>query len=46
MYAFLDAVHGGMQTDPSFDDGAYVQRIMEAAYRSDKSGKAEDCSRI
>lgn len=46
MYAFLDAVHFGKATEPSFDDGAYVQRIMEAAYRSDESGRAEDCSRI
>lgn len=46
MYAFLDAVHSGKPTDPSFEDGAYVQRIMEAAYRSDESGKAEPCHRI
>ncbi|MBE6613473.1 MAG: Gfo/Idh/MocA family oxidoreductase [Ruminococcaceae bacterium] len=45
MYAFLDAVHRGAPTNPSFDDGAYIQRIMEAAYRSDKSGKAEPCGK-
>lgn len=43
MYAFLDAVHGGKATCPSFEDGAYVQHIMEAAYRSDISGKPENC---
>ncbi len=46
MYAFLDSVHFGKPTDPSFSDGAYVQRIMEAAYRSDVSKKAEMCERI
>lgn len=46
MYAFFDAVHHGKAVTPSFDDGAYVQRIMEAAYRSDASGRAENCERI
>ena len=34
MYNFLDAVSRGVQCYPSFDDGAAVQRIMEAAYES------------
>ena len=38
MYAFLNAVHTGAPTDPSFEHGAYVQRIMDAAYRSDAAG--------
>ena len=46
MYAFLDCVHSGETPSPSFTDGAYVQRIMEAAYRSDVSGAFEDCSRV
>ncbi len=46
MYSFLDAVHYKKETSPSFYDGAYIQRIMEAAYRSDETKKAEDCSPI
>ncbi len=46
MYSFLNAVHHKIPTNPSFEDGAYVQRIMEAAYRSDLSGKSENCERI
>ncbi|MBQ8509360.1 MAG: Gfo/Idh/MocA family oxidoreductase [Clostridia bacterium] len=45
MYSFLDAVHTGKPTSPSFDDGAYIQRIMEAAYRSDETGRAEECGK-
>ena len=46
MYSFLDAVHNKKETSPSFSDGAYIQRIMEAAYRSDETKKAEDCSPV
>lgn len=46
MYAFLDSVHRGCEPDPSFTDGAYVQRIMEAAYRSADSGKIENCQKL
>ncbi len=46
MYYFLDAVHNGKPTCPSFEDGAYIQRIMEAAYRSDESGMKENCEKI
>ena len=34
MYSFVNAVHTGIQNHPDFTDGAYVQRVMEAAYRS------------
>lgn len=34
MYNFLSSVYTGTQTAPDFGDGAYVQEIMEAAYRS------------
>ncbi len=40
MYSFLNAVYLGKQDEPTFAHGAYVQRIMEAAMRSDAdSGK-------
>lgn len=35
MYAFLSAAANGTPFTPSFEDGALVQRIMDAAYRSD-----------
>ena len=38
MYNFLDSVARGVEANPSFDDGAAVQRIMDAAYRSAQSG--------
>ncbi|MBO5326508.1 MAG: hypothetical protein J6A84_00125, partial [Clostridia bacterium] len=34
MYDFLNAVYTGKQNAPSFADGAYVQRVMEAAMLS------------
>lgn len=37
MYAFLNAVDTGIPASPTFEDGAYVQRIMEAAYRADRT---------
>lgn len=36
MYAFLSSVHAGREACPSFDNGAYVQRVMEAAYLSEE----------
>ncbi len=45
MYAFLDAVHEKKSTSPSFEDGAYIQRIMAAAYRSDEIGEKVSCIR-
>ena len=37
MHNFLSAVHLGKAASPSFDDAAHVQKVMEAAYASDKS---------
>ena len=34
MYNFLNSIYNGVQTAPDFNDGAYVQSIMEAAYQS------------
>jgi len=39
MYAFLNAVYTGKQNAPSFADGTYVQRVMEAAMRSAAEGR-------
>ena len=41
MYHFLNAVYEGKQNTPSFADAAYIQRIMDAALRSDESGREE-----
>ena len=41
MYSFLRSVDTGVQAHPDFSDGAHVQAVMEAAYRSAKSGKEE-----
>lgn len=39
MYAFLDAAYrGDTQSGPTFDQGAEINRIMSAAYRSAQSG--------
>ncbi len=35
MHAFLSAVAEGKPFSPSMEDGAYVQAVMDAAYRSD-----------
>ena len=37
-FAFCDGVKNGKELSPSFDEGAYVQKVMECAYRSDKEG--------
>ena len=37
MYSFLDSASSGLQGTPSFSDGAHVQRVMEAAYASDRN---------
>ena len=39
MYQFLNSVYEGIQRSPSFTDGAYVQEVMEAAYRSAEIGR-------
>lgn len=41
MYTYLCAVSEGKPFAPDFSDGAYVNRIMEAAYQSDAGGKEE-----
>lgn len=41
MYCFLNAVYTGKPAHPTFADGAYVQAVMEAAYRSAQSHKEE-----
>ncbi len=38
MYSYLNAVYTGTPFSPSFEDGAYVNRVMEAAYLSDIKG--------
>lgn len=40
MYNFCNAVYAGTNPSPSFEDGAYVNKIMQAAYDSDVSGKS------
>ena len=37
MHSFLSAVSAGVPFSPSLEEGAYVQRVMDAAYRSDES---------
>ena len=39
MYAFCDSVINNKPTSPSFDDGAYVQRVLECAYISSAENK-------
>lgn len=39
MYSFLNSVYLGKQAAPTFADGAYVQRIIEAALLSEDEGK-------
>lgn len=38
MHSFLSCVSKGLQAAPSFEDGAYIQRVMDSAYKADKSG--------
>ena len=38
MHAFLTAAATGTHFEPSFETGAYVQAVMDAAYRSDAQG--------
>ena len=44
MYRYLEAVANGSTPSPSFEDGAYVGAVMDAALRSDKTGA--ECSVI
>lgn len=41
MYSFLNAVYSGTRSYPDFFEGAYVQAVMEAAYRSADSRTEE-----
>ncbi len=41
MYSFLHSIHTGKQAAPDFSDGAHVQAVMDAAYRSAQSGREE-----
>jgi len=41
MYYFLNAVYEGKQNAPSFAHAAYIQRVMDAALRSDETGREE-----
>ena len=43
---FLSAVHSNEKFSPDFEDGATVQRIMEAAYRSAELGRFVDVGEI
>ena len=38
MHSYLSAVASHTSFSPSLADGAYVQRVMDAAYRSDENG--------
>lgn len=42
MYNFLLAASRGEKPSPSFAEGAHVQAVMEAAYKSDEAGKTVD----
>ncbi|MBE6688802.1 MAG: Gfo/Idh/MocA family oxidoreductase [Ruminococcaceae bacterium] len=42
MYTYLSDVSHGIQSVPSIYHGLYINRIMDAALNSDKSGKWED----
>ena len=43
MYNFLDCINSGRHCEPSFDDGAYVSAVMDAALRSCETGS---CTRV
>lgn len=44
-YSFVTSVNGGTCPSPSFEDGAYVQKILEGAYESDRIKTAVDIQR-
>ncbi|MBQ2809458.1 MAG: Gfo/Idh/MocA family oxidoreductase [Clostridia bacterium] len=39
MHAFCDAVENNKSTCPSFEDGAYVQRVLDCAYLSSRENR-------
>lgn len=41
-FRFLTACEGQTATAPSFDDAAHIQRVMECAYESDRTGRRVD----
>ena len=43
LYNFLNAVYEGKKTTPSFCDGAYINYIMDLAYKSAKENKEVYC---
>ncbi len=43
MHNFLYAIDRGTEISPSFRDGAAVQHVLEAAYRSDETGGFIQC---
>lgn len=46
MYSFLNSVYTGKQAAPDFYDGAHVQAVMAAAYRSASSQREEAVSAV
>lgn len=38
MHAFLTCVKNQSETSPSFDDAAYIQKVLDVAYRADAAG--------
>lgn len=42
LYHFLSSVYEGKQEAPTFEDAAYVQHVMTAAYRSAEMGAWQD----
>jgi len=39
LYNFVDSVDKGIQAGPSFKDGAYIQKVLEACYQSAENNK-------
>lgn len=39
LYNFLDSVYANEGATPSMEDGAYIQKVMERAYQSDREKK-------
>jgi len=46
MYRYLDAVYRHATPSPSFDDGAYVQAVLQAAYLSAKEDRTVAVSEV
>jgi predicted dehydrogenase len=38
-FSFVSSVNEGKTPSPSFEDGAYVQKVLEASYKSDRDKK-------